>query len=86
MPMKDAAWTWIEDNKERLIEISDKIWGYAELGLVEEKSAKLLADELESHGFNVERGVGDMPTAFYGVWGSGEPVIGVMGSTTPYPA
>ena len=33
MPMKDNAWTWIEDNKERLIEISDMIWGYAELGL-----------------------------------------------------
>ena len=83
--MKDAAWTWIEDNKERLIEISDEIWGYAELGLVEEKSAKLLADELESHGFEVERGVGGMPTAFYGVWGGGEPVIGVMGEYDALP-
>jgi aminobenzoyl-glutamate utilization protein B len=60
--MKDTAWAWIEDNKERLIEISDEIWGYAELGLVEEKSAKLLADELESHGFNVERGVCPRPS------------------------
>ena len=83
--MKGTAWAWIEDNKERLIEISDEIWGYAELGLVEEKSAKLLADELESHGFNVERGVGDMPSAFYGVWGGGEPVIGIMGEYDALP-
>jgi aminobenzoyl-glutamate utilization protein B len=81
--MKDTAWTWIEDNKERFIEISDQIWGYAELGLMEKKSAKLLADELESHGFNVERGVGSMPSAFYGFWGSGKPVIGVMGEYLP---
>ncbi|MEE8354246.1 MAG: amidohydrolase, partial [Candidatus Bathyarchaeia archaeon] len=83
--MKQTAWTWIEDNKERLIEISDMIWGYAELGLVEERSAKLLADELESHGFKVERGVGGMPSAFYGVWGSGEPVIGIMGEYDALP-
>jgi aminobenzoyl-glutamate utilization protein B len=84
-PMKGTAWAWIEDNKERLIEISDEIWGYAELGLVEEKSAKLLADELESHGFKVERGVGGMPSAFYGVWGRGEPVIGIMGEFDALP-
>ena len=30
--MKGTAWTWIEDTKERLIEISDEIWSYTELG------------------------------------------------------
>jgi len=83
--MKQKARSWIDENRERIVEISDEIWGYAELGLVEEKSAKLLADELESHGFNVERGVGGMPTAFYGVWGSGKPVIGIMGEYDALP-
>ena len=83
--MKETAWNWIEANRERLIEISDEIWGYAELGLVETKSAKLLSDELESHGFTVERGIGGMPTAFYGVWGTGKPVIGVMGEYDALP-
>jgi aminobenzoyl-glutamate utilization protein B len=76
---------WVEDNKERIIEISDAVWGYAELGFVEFKSSKLLADELEAHGFSVERGVAGIPTAFVATWGSGRPVIGVMGEYDALP-
>jgi len=77
--VKDSAFKWIDGNRDRIIEVSDEIWGYAELGLIEYKSAKLLAEELRRHGFNVETGVGGMPTAFVAVWGKGKPVIGVMG-------
>jgi aminobenzoyl-glutamate utilization protein B len=83
--LKDRAWEWIEDHRERIIEISDAIWGYAELGLMEHRSARLIADELESHGFQVERGVASMPTAFVAAWGSGEPVIGIMGEYDALP-
>ncbi|MCS7384609.1 MAG: amidohydrolase, partial [archaeon GB-1867-097] len=71
MNVKDIAIDWIEKNKERIVEISDLIWEYAELGLQEYKSSKLLADELEKNGFKVERGVAGMPTAFVAEWGSG---------------
>jgi len=54
---KQVALSWIEENEKRIIEVSDTIWSYAELGLMEHKSSKLLADELERHGFRVERGV-----------------------------
>jgi aminobenzoyl-glutamate utilization protein B len=77
--VKQASWSWIDENANRLIDISDEIWGYAELGFIEFKSSKLLADELEHHGFSVERGVADIPTAFVGTYGKGQPVIGVMG-------
>lgn len=83
--MKESAWRWIDENRDRIIEISDKIWGYAELGLMEYKSSKLLADELERHGFKVERGVAGMPTAFVASWGEGHPVIGVMGEYDALP-
>ena len=83
--MKQNAWDWIDENREHLIEISDAIWGYAELGLMEHRSSKLLADELEKHGFRVERGVAGMPTAFVASWGSGKPVIGVMGEYDALP-
>jgi len=83
--LKQNAWDWIDENRERLIEISDAIWGYAELGLMEHKSSKLLADELEKHGFKVERGVAGMPTAFVATWGEGKPVIGVMGEYDALP-
>jgi len=82
---KQAAREWIDENRERLIEISDAIWEYAELGFVEFKSAKLLADELEKNGFQVEREVAEIPTAFVATWGSGKPVIGIMGEYDALP-
>jgi aminobenzoyl-glutamate utilization protein B len=82
---KEIACDWIENNEERLAEISDKIWEYAELGYVEFKSAELLADELEEHSFQVEREVAGIPTAFIGTWGSGKPVIGIMGEYDALP-
>jgi aminobenzoyl-glutamate utilization protein B len=77
--VKETALSWIDDNEKRIIGISDKAWEYAEVGLLEYKTSKLLADEVERHGFKVERGVAGMPTAFVATWGSGKPVIGVMG-------
>jgi amidohydrolase len=50
--------------KDRVIEISETLHSYAEVGTKEFKSSKLLCDELESHGFTVERGVAGIPTAF----------------------
>jgi len=86
MPVdKKVAFGWIEDNKKRLIEISDKIWEFAELGLVEFKSSALLADELEKNGFTVERGVAGMPTAFVASWGKGKPVVGLLGEYDALP-
>jgi aminobenzoyl-glutamate utilization protein B len=82
---KRIAVEWVEKNGDRLTEISDEIWGYAELGYVEFKSAELLASELEKHGFEVERGVAGIPTAFVATWGSGKPVIGVMGEYDALP-
>ena len=83
--MKERAWGWIDGNRERLIWLSDQIWEYAELGLVEERSSRLLADELERHGFRVERGVAGMPTAFVATWGGGKPVVGLMGKYDALP-
>jgi aminobenzoyl-glutamate utilization protein B len=77
--VKETALSWIDDNEKQIIKISDKAWEYAEVGLLEYKTSKLLADEVERHGFKVERGVAGMPTAFVATWGSGRPVIGVMG-------
>jgi len=83
--VKEKAWNWIDTNQKRIIEISDTIWEYAELGLMEHKSSKLLADELERRGFKVERGVAGMPTAFVATWGSNHPIIGVMGEYDALP-
>ena len=83
--VKETAWGWIDQNQKRITEVADTIWGYAELGLTETKSSKLLQDELRKHGFKVEAGVAGMPTAFVATWGSGKPVIGVMGEFDALP-
>ncbi len=83
--VKDTAWSWIDENQKRIIEIADTIWGYAELGLMETRSSKLLQNELSKNGFTVEAGVAGMPTAFVATWGSGKPVIGVMGEFDALP-
>jgi aminobenzoyl-glutamate utilization protein B len=86
MPVdRKYTFDWIENNKKLIIEISDKIWEFAELGLIEFKSSALLADELEKHGFRVERGIAGMPTAFIATWGEGETVVGIMGEYDALP-
>ena len=76
---KQIAVSAIDNNKEIFTAISDRIWEYAELSLKEFKSAEDYCNTLESLGFEVERGVANIPTAFLGKYGSGKPVIGILG-------
>ena len=71
----------IENTASKTIELSEKIWNYAELPYEEEKSAKLLCEALEKEGFKIETGLADMPTAFSATYavGTGKPVIGLLG-------
>src|SRR5450759_2125452 len=65
--------------------ISDAIWNYAELGMQEYKSSAILIKTLEDAGFKVEKGVAGMPTCFVASWGSGKPVIGILGEFDALP-
>lgn len=84
-PNKDAVIKSVEGHEQELIVISDKIWAFAETALRESKSAKELADYAEAQGFIVKRGVAGMPTAFIAEFGSGKPVIGIMGEFDALP-
>jgi aminobenzoyl-glutamate utilization protein B len=75
----------IENHEANLIEISDKIWNLAETAFEETASAKILADYAEKQGFTVVRGVAGMPTAFVATYGSGKPVISVLGEFDALP-
>ena len=65
--------------------IAKQIWGFAELGYQEEKSSKLLRETLKEAGFSLEEGVAEMPTAFVASFGSGKPVIGILGEFDALP-
>ena len=76
---------WIDQNREAFIQAADEVWGYAETLYKEKQSAALLANMLEEYGFKVERGVAGIPTAFIAEYGSGGPVIGILGEYDALP-
>ena len=82
---KQISVDWIAENEKLLIDAHDKIWNWAEVGLQENKTANLLTDILEKHGFKIQRGVAGMPSAFVATYGSGKPVIGMMGELDALP-
>jgi aminobenzoyl-glutamate utilization protein B len=57
----------------------------AETAFEEDDSANILADYAEKNGFTVDRGVAGIPTAFTAVYGSGKPVISVLGEFDALP-
>ena len=75
---KAAVLASVEKHQQELIKLSDQVWGFAEMAMKETKSAKVLADYAEAQGFNVTRGVAEIPTAFIAEFGSGKPIIGIM--------
>ncbi|NHJ21495.1 MAG: amidohydrolase [Candidatus Lokiarchaeota archaeon] len=75
----------VKINQDILIDVSDQIWGFAELGLEEFKSSQLLIKTLDEAGFSVNSNVADMPTAFYADYGKGKPVIGILGEYDALP-
>ena len=70
---------WIQNNKEKLIDISRYIWENPELALNEKKAAALMMQVLRDEGFEIRENLGGMETAFSATWGSGKPVIAYLG-------
>ncbi|MBS1574296.1 MAG: amidohydrolase [Bacteroidetes bacterium] len=82
---KQAIITSVQKHEKELTEISDKIWAYAEIAMREKQSSKLLADYAEAQGLKVTRGVAKIPTAFVAEYGSGKPIIGILGEFDALP-
>ena len=83
--VKQAAVKSVDRHSAELISLSDQIWAFAETALREHRSAALLADYAQRQGFKVQRGVAGMPTAFVASFGTGRPVIGIMGEYDALP-
>lgn len=61
------------------VEISDKVWEYAELRFRETQAVATQIATLESEDFAVTQNVAGMPTAFVAEAGYGSPIIGFLG-------
>jgi aminobenzoyl-glutamate utilization protein B len=82
---KKTVLTSIDKHTEELINLSDSVWTFAETALKEKRSSKMLADYAEKNGFTVKRGVAEMPTAFIAEYGSGKPIIAILGEFDALP-
>jgi aminobenzoyl-glutamate utilization protein B len=86
---------WSQTKKQAIDDIQKKypeyaslaleIWKLAEVGYKEYKSSELLQETLKKEGFVIEKGVAEIPTAFTATFGSGKPVIGILGEFDALP-
>ena len=75
----------VSPHAQTIATVAGQLWEWAELGYLEQHSSALLQQTLEAAGFEVNAGIGGIPTAFTASFGSGEPVIGIMGEFDALP-
>jgi len=75
---QDAIMSRIDGRYDQTADIARKLWEWAEVGYQEERSSALLQETLRAHGFSVNKGVADMPTAFVAEYGGEGPVIAIL--------
>src|SRR3954468_8107708 len=75
----------IDAKREKYAGVAKEIWGFAEVGYQEHKSSALLQQELKAAGFQVRAGAAGLPTAFVATFGSGKPVIAIIGEFDALP-
>jgi amidohydrolase len=68
----------IDNRRPELEAISRKIHDNPETGMNEVQAARWLSEYLEANGFRVERGTGNLPTAWRASYGTGAPVIAFL--------
>ena len=66
---------YLDESRAQWEGVAQKIWETPELALHEKRSSAALAEVLQKEGFKVTWGLGDEPTAFVAVAGSGSPVL-----------
>ncbi|MGX1930694.1 M20 family metallopeptidase [Flagellimonas sp. 2504JD4-2] len=82
---KNVVLANLTSKTEKYGDIAHQIWNLAEMGYLEEKSSALLQKTLADEGFSITKGVAGIPTAFIAEYGSGSPVIGLLGEYDALP-
>ena len=77
--------TWFQKNEQRLFSLSHELFSFAETAHHEVRSSAAIAAYLVDAGFDVEKGIAGMETAFRAVSGHGRPIIGFLGEYDALP-
>ena len=75
----------IRKEQEKFIALAKKLWECPETAYNEVNACKWTAELLKEFGFEVKTGYANLPTCVYGKWGSGHPVIGLLGELDALP-
>lgn len=76
---KTLIWNRVDADSDVLCGLAREIWEHPELALEEAYAAERQAKVLSEAGLRVTLGVGVLPTAIMAEYGSGSPVIGILG-------
>lgn len=76
--VKDQVAAALDARADAYAAVAHQLWEWAEVGYQEERSSRLLQEELAREGFTIEAGVAGIPTAFVARYGAGAPVIGML--------
>ena len=76
---KNLIYATVEEKAPLLTDLSDRIWEYAELSMMEHRSTAAYLEILRAEGFRVRENLCGMETAFSASYGEGRPVIGLLG-------
>jgi aminobenzoyl-glutamate utilization protein B len=82
---EQAHLDWLNQNYKQTAETARALWEFAEVGYQETRSSALLQEQLAAAGFSIESGVADIPTAFVASYGSGGPVLAILGEFDALP-
>ena len=82
---KESLYATIAAREEELWQAALDIWKWAEPGYHETRSSQRLQGLLHDAGFKVSAGIAEIPTAFVAEFGSGEPVIALLGEFDALP-
>ncbi len=82
---KQSVIEYVDQNYKDLTALSDRIWSYEEIAFQESKSSADLIAYAKKQGFRVKAGVAEIPTAFVAEYGSGKPIIGILGEFDALP-
>ena len=77
--LKKAVCDYVDAHASLYEGVADQIWDFAELSLKEFQSAAFYCSKLKELGFEVKDKLCGIETAFSGTYGSGHPVIGILG-------
>ncbi len=82
---ENIAFAEIDRWRQKLNELSLNIWNHPEGPYREYKACEWTAELLREAGFDVQTGIGGIKTAIRASWGSGRPVIGLLGEYDALP-